>query len=78
MNGEAAARLRFAAPAEGVPTAAMRAAFARDGFLVLEDFSSAADCAALMHRAGEISAQADPRAGVFPPPRDISIRRAGT
>ncbi len=37
-----------------------RAAFDRDGFLVIEDFASPADCAALIRRAGDIVAGFDP------------------
>ena len=39
---------RFAAPAGGRLTPAMRDAYADDGFLILEDFVSPAACAALM------------------------------
>lgn len=51
---------RFDAPADGRLTAAMRAAFARDGFLLLENMVSAADCDALMARAEELVAGFDP------------------
>jgi phytanoyl-CoA hydroxylase len=50
---------RFAAPADGRLSAAMRAAYARDGFLVLESFVAPADCAALMARAEDLVAAAD-------------------
>ncbi|MEQ8356393.1 MAG: phytanoyl-CoA dioxygenase family protein [Kiloniellaceae bacterium] len=45
---------RFPAPVDGRLTAEMRAAFARDGFLVLEDMVAAADCDVLMSRAREL------------------------
>jgi phytanoyl-CoA hydroxylase len=51
---------RFAAPAGGRLTAAMQAAFARDGFLLLEDMVAPADCDALMARAEELVAGFDP------------------
>ena len=51
---------RFAAPPGGAPTAEMRAAYARDGFLVIEDMVSQADCAALMARAEALVADFDP------------------
>lgn len=51
---------RFAAPPAGHLTAEMREAFARDGFLVLEDMFAAADCDALMARAEELVAGFDP------------------
>lgn len=52
--------LRFAAPPAGRLTAEMREAYARDGFLVLEDMIAAADCDALMARAAELVAAFDP------------------
>jgi phytanoyl-CoA hydroxylase len=54
---------RFAAPADGVPSAAMRAAYARDGFLILDGFADAATCARLIARAEELIA------GFVPPAR---------
>lgn len=42
---------RFTAPADGMPTPAMRAAYDRDGFLVLDGFADAATCARLVARA---------------------------
>jgi phytanoyl-CoA hydroxylase len=54
-----AAPARFAAPADGRLSASMRDAYGRDGFLVLENFVAAADCAALMARAEELVAAAD-------------------
>ena len=45
---------RFAAPADGRLSAAMRAAYARAGFLILEDMVSAHDCETLMARAAEL------------------------
>jgi phytanoyl-CoA hydroxylase len=56
---------RFSAAADGTVFAAMRDTFLRDGFLILEDFASESDCAALMRRAAEISAEADPKASRF-------------
>ena len=43
-------------------SAEARAAYARDGVLVLEDFVSAAQCQALQHRALELVAEHAPRA----------------
>ncbi len=51
---------RFAAPPAGRLTAEMREAYARDGFLVLEDMIAAADCDALMARAEELVEAFDP------------------
>jgi phytanoyl-CoA hydroxylase len=45
---------RFPAPADGAPAADMRAAFARDGVLVLEGFADVASCDALIARANEL------------------------
>lgn len=53
---------RFAAPPGGRLTAPMREAYARDGFLVLEDMVAAADCDALRTRAAELVAAFDPGA----------------
>lgn len=50
----------FAAPADGRLDAAMRGAFDRDGYLVLEGFAGADDCAALIGRAAELVAGFDP------------------
>jgi len=47
---------RFPAPEDGAPSSAMQTAFAEDGFLVLEGFASASDCAQLMARADELVA----------------------
>ncbi len=51
---------RFAAPADGRLDAAMRAAYARDGFLILEGFVPPADCDALQARAAELVDAFDP------------------
>ncbi len=51
---------RFAAPADGRLSPAMRAAWGRDGFLLLEDFAAPADCARLVARIGEIIRAAGP------------------
>jgi phytanoyl-CoA hydroxylase len=51
---------RFAAPADGRLTAAMQAAFARDGFLLLEDMVAPGECDRLMARAEELVAGFDP------------------
>lgn len=58
--GLSAPAARFAAPADGGLTAAMQAAYARDGFLVVEDMVAPADCDALMARAEELVADFDP------------------
>ena len=55
-----AAPQRFAAPGDGRLSAAMREAYARDGFLVLEGMVPAADCDALIARAGELVEAFDP------------------
>lgn len=47
---------RFAAPAGGRLTAEMQTAYARDGFLLIEDMVTAADCDALRARAEEMVA----------------------
>jgi phytanoyl-CoA hydroxylase len=52
--------LRFSAPVGGRLTAEQQAAFARDGFLVLERMISAADCDALIARAGDLVTDFDP------------------
>jgi phytanoyl-CoA hydroxylase len=46
--------------AGGALSEAMRAAYARDGFLILEDFVAAAACRRLMARAAELVAAFDP------------------
>lgn len=51
---------RFAAPPDGRLTPAMRAAYARDGFLLLEAMVAPADCDRLMARAEELVAAFDP------------------
>jgi phytanoyl-CoA hydroxylase len=51
---------RFAAPADGRPDAAMREAYARDGFLLLEGFLEADGCDALQDRAATLVAGFDP------------------
>ena len=51
---------RFAATADGTPTPEMRAAYARDGFLVIEGFKSAADCDALKARTRALVDGFDP------------------
>src|SRR3546814_9671015 len=58
--GLSAPAARFAAPGDGGLTAAMQAAYARDGFLVVEDMVAPADCDALMTRAEELVADFDP------------------
>jgi phytanoyl-CoA hydroxylase len=50
---------RFAAPADGHLTWAMKSAYMRDGFLILEDFVEAATCARLIAHAKQIAAAAD-------------------
>jgi phytanoyl-CoA hydroxylase len=65
MTDTEAAPVRFAAPEDGVPSADMREALERDGFLILEKFASPEACAALMERAAEISGDVDPGASVF-------------
>ncbi|GAB4226494.1 MAG: Dot/Icm type IV secretion system effector LegD1 [Kiloniellaceae bacterium] len=56
---QAPAPPRFAAPPGGRPTPEMRAAYARDGFLVVEGMVAAADCDGLMARAEELVAAFD-------------------
>jgi phytanoyl-CoA hydroxylase len=51
---------RFPAPVGGELTAGQQAAFARDGFLLLENMIAPGDCDALMARAGELVAGFDP------------------
>ncbi|MGD1877392.1 MAG: phytanoyl-CoA dioxygenase family protein [Kiloniellaceae bacterium] len=58
--GQTAEVARFAAPAGGRLDVPMRRAFARDGFLVLENMIAPADCDALMARADELVAAFDP------------------
>jgi phytanoyl-CoA hydroxylase len=60
VKAQTQAAARFTAPSEGRLTPAMGEAFARDGFLLLEDMVSAADCNALMARAGELVETFDP------------------
>ncbi|MFO1061946.1 MAG: phytanoyl-CoA dioxygenase family protein [Dongiaceae bacterium] len=50
---------RFAAPPDGRLSAAMAAAWDRDGFLLLEDFVPAAACAGLIERTAQLVASAD-------------------
>jgi phytanoyl-CoA hydroxylase len=50
---------RFAAAADGHLTADMKAAFDRDGVLLLEDFASASQCGALIGRMQELVDAAD-------------------
>ena len=50
---------RFPAPADGHLTWAMKGAYARDGFLILEDFVEPAACARLVTRAQRMAATAD-------------------
>jgi phytanoyl-CoA hydroxylase len=50
---------RFPAPGDGHLTWAMKSAYARDGFLVLEDFVEAEACQRLMTRAQRMAAAAD-------------------
>jgi phytanoyl-CoA hydroxylase len=54
------AATRFPYPADGRLTPAMRAAFARDGFLVLEGFASAEACALLRARTYALIDAFDP------------------
>ncbi|MFP3467913.1 hypothetical protein, partial [Leifsonia sp. SIMBA_070] len=60
--------LLVAAPPAGQRTAEMREAYARDGFLGLEDMVAAAGCGALMKGAEELVADFDPGSvsSVFP------------
>ncbi len=51
---------RFATPPDGHLTAAMREAFARDGYLVLERYADSTACDALMSRAAAIVDAFDP------------------
>src|SRR5262249_30867480 len=53
------APVRFVAPAGGKLSPAMRAAFARDGYLVLEDFVGAEACVTLIDRANRLVREAD-------------------
>ncbi len=50
---------RFAAPAGGALTAAMREAYGRDGFLILEDFVDASACERLIAHTKRMAAAAD-------------------
>ncbi len=50
---------RFAAPSGGEPTAAMREAYGRDGFLILEDFVDASACERLIAHTKRMAAAAD-------------------
>ena len=73
----ATARLpRFAAPADGHPTPAMHAAYARDGVLVLEDFVDAASCERLIaHTLRMVAALPVPLVcAPVPPPQAASSR----
>jgi len=51
---------RFQATADGAATAAMQAAYARDGFLVVEGFKSPEECDALRRRSHELVEAFDP------------------
>ncbi len=59
---DAAAVPRFDAPDTGALDQAMRAAFERDGVLVLEGFADRAVCKSLIDRAGELVDGFDPEA----------------
>jgi phytanoyl-CoA hydroxylase len=50
---------RFAAPPDGQLTPAMRDAFERDGYLLLEDFVAPAACERLVERANRLVEEAD-------------------
>src|SRR5215468_431679 len=50
---------RFPAPADGHLTWAMKGAYARDGFLILEDFVKAEVCERLVAQATRMAAAAD-------------------
>jgi len=50
---------RFAAPSGGRLTAAMREAYGRDGFLILEDFVDASACERLIAHTKQVAAAAD-------------------
>ncbi len=50
---------RFAVPAGGRLTAAMREAYGRDGFLILEDFVDASACERLTAHAKQMAAATD-------------------
>jgi len=66
MTADAPGPRRFRANPDGGLDAAARAAYADDGFLVLEDYVAAADCDRLRDRAAEIVAGFDPQgAAVF-------------
>jgi len=54
------AAVRFTAPAEGRLDAAMQAAYARDGFLILDGFVPPADCDALQVRIATLIETFDP------------------
>ncbi len=60
MRKENSEPARFAAAADGCLTAAMKQAYARDGFLVLEGMVAAADCDRLKARAEELVEAFDP------------------
>src|SRR5690242_17038237 len=51
--------IRFTAPADGRLLPAMREAYARDGFLILEDFVAPEACAALIARTHALVEAAD-------------------
>src|SRR5258705_11855880 len=50
---------RFAAPPGGRVTPAMRAAYERDGYLLLEDFVAPDSCERLIERANRLVDEAD-------------------
>ncbi|MGH2341306.1 phytanoyl-CoA dioxygenase family protein [Segnochrobactraceae bacterium EtOH-i3] len=75
---------RFAAPPGGQLTEEMQAAFADDGFLILDGFASAETTAALRARTAELIAGFDPdsvrsvfAAGAGPQHRDAWFRGSG-
>lgn len=51
---------RFEAPPDGIATPVMQAAYARDGFLIMEGFKSHAECDALRRRTHELVDAFDP------------------
>jgi len=66
---------RFPAPPDGSLSEAMRQAYARDGFLVLEDFVPQDQSTALVHRAAELVADFHPPdvASIFSTPRQTEL-----
>lgn len=60
LSGAIAPAPRFMAPPDGTLDAAMRSAYARDGFLILERFLDQATCDALQDRIGRLIADFDP------------------